>query len=358
MFIPLEHEDDDGCRNRYAKEIYCGKEWCPACGKNGSGAHNRRVARWLLKIRQWKSMRYTVLTMPKELREQYRDPLMLTMWADGVRDIFKSHGCLPHGGLRRFHFYGDKSPDFNPHLNVMTEGSFIEKKVLGDIKAGCAALLGICKTCDLNGEKCLKLKCQKYDFESHYTSSPGKMFHNLKYVTRATFKDSAWDEELACLLRGFRNMVVWGRPDKVDKLTGEVIPLEWRDHGGELAESDAAWSLSDLNSEFEPDLEGEFASVSKLESMLCPACKKPLRGGKALPRKLLELVPFVPLGAGYYQLEDKRALAGPARASPVVKTNWQDIKKARGEIIRSEVRVETSKRRAAWILEKKRRGWD
>lgn len=332
MFVPLEHDDDDECRSRFAKEVYCGKEWCPDCREEGSPAHNRRIARWIPKIRQFDALGYWVFTQPLELRDQFRDPLMLSMWAHGIQEILKRHGF--EKGLRRVHFFGDESTTYNPHLNVLTSGAHVPPALLEIIKSEYAALLGVSMA----------------DVHYEYVRAPGKMFHALKYITRATFKESVWDPELSCLLRGFRNMVVWGLPDRVDKKTGELILREWRDHGGVLDDKDACWSISDMDSSAKAELEGvDLEAVSRLESMTCPDCGKTLRGHGALPRFCLKAVPSTPLGAGYHRLEPKPALncaPGPTTGPPPGEIDWQYRKLMRGDYFRFNLAMAKARKRA------------
>ncbi|GAH29192.1 unnamed protein product, partial [marine sediment metagenome] len=57
------------CENghRYAKELYCGREWCPVCGEEWSATHQRRFSRWISKATQIRTMGYFVFTIPEEL---------------------------------------------------------------------------------------------------------------------------------------------------------------------------------------------------------------------------------------------------------------------------------------------------
>ncbi|GAI44522.1 unnamed protein product, partial [marine sediment metagenome] len=106
------------------------------------------------------------------------------------------------------------------------------------------------------------------DVNYHYRLSPGKMVHTLKYVTRATFRDYTWDLDMAMELRGFRNMVVWGRPDKVDKNTGEIAVREWR-----LSGVDVAWSLADLGGKAREVVEDlDIRAIESLVAGVCPVC--------------------------------------------------------------------------------------
>ncbi len=308
-FIWTEPEECD-LYPQFAKKLVCNKEWCSDCGKDGSIAHNRRFLRWLPKIRQFESLGYFVFTCPEDIRQRYRSKDSLSKLGHGVQVILKRHGFSR--GLRRFHYFGDESEKWHPHLNLLVESGFIGPEELAAIKAEYAALLGV------------PFAVVNYE----YTDKPGKMVHILKYVTRATFHDANWDKEMAQELRKFRNMVVWGLPDRLDKETGEIIANEWRDKGGILADNDAVWSMDDLDSEDKSELEemnteailsigaGECPGIDEDK---CQACNhrqlKPW--SQALPLQLFDVKDFTELGAGYYCRKTKgrfSALSDDSRA--------------------------------------------
>ncbi len=256
------------CANghRFAKELVCGKEFCSVCGEDGSTAHNRRFARWLPKIQHFESLGYFVFTIPEALRTKYKTKKALADLGHQVQELLKSWGYLR--GLRRWHWFGDKSTKWHPHLNVIVGGHYISESKLNIIKAAYASLLGA----DLA------------DVNYHYRQSPGKMVHALKYVTRATFRDYTWDLDMAMELRGFRNMVVWGRG-------------EWGD--------EPAWSLGDLGGKARAAVEDlDIQAIESIVAGVCPVCGEALTWGEALPIGLLDMVDKQSLGAGYYSLGD------------------------------------------------------
>lgn len=331
-FIWAEHEDDCDCKARYAKELVCNKEWCEICGDDDSIAHNRRFLRWLTKIRQFKTMGYFVFTLPEEIRGRYRTKKDLARWGHDVQEILKNHGY--DRGLRRLHYFGDKSSKWHPHLNILVESGFIDGKALDSIKTEYAELLQV----------------PIADVFYEYRKSPGEMVHTLKYVTRATFRNYEWDEEMALELHGFRNMVVWGRPDRIDKETGEILENEWRDRAGDLSDSDAVWSVEDLDQEDQEILdEIDVKAVQSIGSGICPECGRELKWSDALPSVLLKEVVKTPLGVGYYRLEDKNARAGPGRPLNYEKISEKDLKKARGDNDRLEKLVNMARRSAVFI---------
>lgn len=145
------------------------------------------------------------------------------------------------------------------------------------------------------------------------------MVHTLKYVTRATFRDYEWDIDMAIMeLRGFRNMVVWGRG-------------QW--------DGQAVWSLSDLKGKAKAEVEGlDVQAIESLVNKVCPVCSKPLVWGEPLPVGLLKIVKKQPLGAGYYRLVDVRP---PPGLPDDVKRRLEEMEaRARAEVRATAERAE------------------
>ncbi|MBA7652519.1 hypothetical protein ES703_60354 [subsurface metagenome] len=254
--------------HRWAKELYCGREWCEVCGAEWSAAHQRRFARWVGKTTQIESLGYFVFTIPEALRAEYRTKKALADLGHWVQELLKSYGYSR--GLRRWHFFGDKSTKWNPHLNIIVDGHYINEGKLNVIKAAYASLLGA----DLA------------DVNYQYRRSPGKMVHTLKYVTRATFLDYHWDPDMALELHGFRNQLWWG-----SKL--------WND--------EPAWSLDDLEGPTREDIgELDARAVESLESGNCPECGLPITWSKPVVIAVLGALERRSLGAGYWALETGR----------------------------------------------------
>ncbi|MBA7651898.1 hypothetical protein ES703_59727 [subsurface metagenome] len=280
------------CGNRYAKELYCGREWCAVCGQEWSAAHQRRFARWLPKVMQMQGVGYLVFTIPLELRGRYRKRVRREVKVKGelkvrwvhpladlghaVQEMLKAQGFSR--GLRRWHFFGDESTTFHPHLNVLVDGGHIRKAQLRALKREYAALLGV-------DPVRLASKNPWYG----YRESPAEMVFTLEYGTRATFTDWRWDVGLALELYRFRNQVWWGS-------------RRW--------DGEACWSMDAV--EAGQDLNA--LAVASLESGVCPKCGKPVEWSRALRIEVLETLESRPLGAGYYELESIEELG--ARAPP------------------------------------------
>jgi len=254
------------CRNghRFAKELYCGREWCPVCGEDESPAHMRRFARWVGKAQQLSTIGYLVFTLPEEVRSRYRSKSRLNELTKRVTGGDKSRrieGMLKgmgfDRGLARWHWFGETPGKWHPHLNVMIESGHLTHSQLRSIKRAYAGILGV------------KVAVVNYS----YTPLVPKMVHVLKYVTRATFRDYTWDERMAAELYNFRNMRSWG---------------SWS--------GPALWEL-------EAGIEA-IEAITKLEAGLCPVCGEPVSWSRARDITWLKLFAEAgqvePVGAGYW----------------------------------------------------------
>jgi len=205
-----------------------------------------------------------VFTIPEELRAKYRTKKALADLGHQVQELLKSYGYSR--GLRRWHFFGDRSTRWHPHLNVLVDGGYLAPEKLDLIKVAYAGILG----------------CQVVDVNYRYRKSPGEKVHTLKYVTRATFLDYSWDPRMALELRGFRNQLWWGSG-------------KW--------DQEPAWSLDDLQDLAKEDLaELDPRAVESLESGICPSCGLPIDWGKVQTISTLAAQEKRSLGAGYWEL--------------------------------------------------------
>ena len=247
----------------YVKELLCCHEWCPTCGQDKSKLHLRRFARWLPKAFQCKVMGYFVFTIPEATRAKFRTKEALSFLSKRVTSGDKSKrivGLLKNfgfdRGFSRWHFFGDKSTKYHPHLNVIVNAGRISHSTLEAIKREWANILGV----------------DKVVVQYSFTRKQAKMVHILKYVTRLTFKDEAWDEQLAFDIKNFRNMRSWG---------------VWKD--------EPVWEMKG---------KAKYEHIESLEKGLCPKCGKPIHWGKkALYIGWLKLNKHKKeLGAGYYEI--------------------------------------------------------
>ena len=253
------------CENghRFLKTVVCGKEYCPNCGADWSDAHKRRFSRWLPKAERMKEIGYFVFTIPTELRDEYRTQEALNELTKRVTAGDKSKhidGLLKSlgfdRGLCRWHWFGDKSHAYHPHLNVLIEAGQIPAKTLAKIKREYAKILGV------------PMVVVNYS----YTRKQKKMVHILKYITRSTFTDRDWDHQLADELFNFRNMRSWG---------------DWS--------GKPEWELKGKS---------KYAHIEDIEHGICPVCGTHLHWNKPLPICLMEMEHPVDIGAGYYRADD------------------------------------------------------
>ena len=220
--------------HRLLHPILCGREWCDTCGKQWSPAHMRRVARLLPRARQIRDLGYWVITWPLESRQALRDPQELARLGRRCAQILRACGQIR--GLRRWHFFGDLSSRWNPHLNVLVEDGFIPPDRLRAIKDRLRAALGA---------GVIHYQFVRRDDPKRVQ----KIMHRLRYICRATFRDARWDPEMAVKLKGFRNTSWWGT---------------WRD--------DPDW---------EPPERSDEADVA---AGVCPVCRAPISWSPALVR--------------------------------------------------------------------------
>ncbi len=226
---------------RFAKELYCGSEWCPVCGKKGSVSHNRRFEAWLPKAQQCKQLGLMVIEFPLSSRNKPRSKKALGEYGKLAVEVLtgsyeaksrrRNGETLLHGevaeikarhfsrGMRRWHYFGDvkkelgklnldgfttfePEPDIlaskvksNCHLNVLLDAGYLPKPWFEHIVFT------------------LRIAFNEPRLIVHYgyVKEPGRIVHLLKYTTRSTFLDYKWDEYLAGQLYGFRNMRSWGK---------------------------------------------------------------------------------------------------------------------------------------------------
>ncbi len=127
----VELEDDvkgKGVRNgaegkphSYQKVLHCSKSLCPVCSEKNSEAHKRRYARMIRKFRHFvenEPMGYAVFTVPPALRPHFKDKVSLGFLMKAAASVVQ--GVLGvDGAVVSMHFFGDKTLDYHPHVNVI-----------------------------------------------------------------------------------------------------------------------------------------------------------------------------------------------------------------------------------------------
>lgn len=131
---------DIRCRaeHRFAKQIFCGRQYCPRCGGKESVIHQQRYSRSWDRLMWAPALGKIVLTVPEELRDNFKSSDMLgklhrlgwkcvqEVWG---RDIVKGDGELEKGididgSMTAAHLFGDEDEKgdrfdkFHPHVNV------------------------------------------------------------------------------------------------------------------------------------------------------------------------------------------------------------------------------------------------
>lgn len=250
----------------YAKKLYCGREWCKLCGQQ---VHNRRIARWLPKVQQLEGMGYLVVTFPEEVLPVMRRKRVWSLVGRRIASILRQEGFSR--GLRRWHWFGDQDHDFRPHLNLIVEGKYLRGAQLERLKDRVRRAALRKPLSDAIGKDCV--------VHYSYTTQPGKMFHILRYVTRATFLEREWDQGIANELWNFRNSLWWGK---------------WKDG--------PKWHTQGREKE---------AVVAMLEQGFCPKCGEPIKwGSEPVDSIWLMIWGAREIGGGYYELPDDRGPPG------------------------------------------------
>ncbi|MFC1904966.1 hypothetical protein ACFLXT_04315 [Chloroflexota bacterium] len=136
----------------------------------------------------------------------------------------------------RLHIKPYSTIKINQHANVAVDGGYIDADQLKEIKA----------------QLCHGLKSPELIVHYSYFDKPGEIYHKLKYITRATFRDYNWDPHMARELFNFRNSRWWG---------------SWK--------GEAAWTL---NSDIEAEADAlALGAIDNIGSGICPECGAALK---------------------------------------------------------------------------------
>ena len=223
-----------GCSegHSYLKSVFCGREYCPNCGEDGSLIHQRKIARWMPKVMQMDKMAYLVLTIPSELMHHYRDVENLRKFRLSVKNKLLKMGYTR--GLMRWHWFGDcpscdgngcdvcnttgASEVYKPHLNIFIEEGFLPKDEFAaftyQLKKWMAAHWY--REFKYRVEDIEKLNCHY-----QYCATTNIRVHHLKYVTRATFR--RFNPSHAKRSKGFRFSQAWGKWDNAEGETKDAL---------------------------------------------------------------------------------------------------------------------------------------
>ena len=186
----------------------CGKENCPVCGKEGSYAHIRRYKRGLgfvlFLLKKYEKMGYWVITSPKKDKEEWKSIERIKEVEKYIKRLFKRE-LKGISGVMRWHWGGDKSREFYPHLNVLISYGYIEKEKLNRIKELIKKKFGI-MVCDYG-----------------YTRSKRVVAHWWYYISRPTFllqNEISYD-----VIKNKKNVIYFGKEKNEEKMNTEDF---WR----------------------------------------------------------------------------------------------------------------------------------
>lgn len=264
--------------HKVAKTLVCGREWCPKCGKKGSEAHNRRLARLIDRVYAMPTVGYLTFQIPLALRDKFEDIGMLSQASCYLKRLLKREGYSR--GVMRWHYYGETKDRYHPHLNVLvqTEG-YIGKSQLMRIRHAWS--------------RWLKNNCQADRYylapvHYRYTDNEGRLWHWLKYITRATFTELTDDNRhIASDLFQFHNTNWFGDFPDSDKVIGRERFDAW------------AKGLPGGGKQGILDIE----AWHRYETSLCPVCGEATLDIEGVIQ-FSKLVVITDYGGGLYQVNE------------------------------------------------------
>jgi hypothetical protein len=254
----LRHLFCERCNVEYVFRVPCKKEWCRSCGVPGSLYHIERYFKTLfygfVMFMYAGAEGYWVITTPPEKREALKKREGLSGMVSEVGKIFKGEGFA--FGHWVWHFAGDQSERYYPHLNVLIPSGFIDEAKMERIKAKIRDALDI------------KVVYYEYALEI-----PRIKFISW-YVSRPTFlqQNEVSPEEF----KGLHKSGIWGRKyfqkdDEIMKMFYEVM----FSRGVESVKN----ALESGKEEVEVEIEDEDLFYVSLHSGRCPICGGKLKGG-------------------------------------------------------------------------------
>lgn len=212
----------------YVQNLTCNREYCKDCGTDGSPVHQRRLERWMPKVRTMNKVAYLVVTIPEVIRYQFKDKKVLSAFRSALKNKLCRMGYKK--GLARWHFYGDcktcsgkgclvcnqtgSGSVYHPHLNLLIEGGYIP-----DLKTSPFAL----ELQHFLSGYFKKLHKTTLPVNWHYSYRRDEIAqaHAVKYITRATFR--VYDHDTAKALWNFRNTTSWGKWEKEEVKESEAL---------------------------------------------------------------------------------------------------------------------------------------
>ena len=208
-FIAFSRINKDEVRESYGMPLTCGSMLCPRCSQKKSKVHNRkvyRIARWMLEIRDQNGDKQpfhsVVFTLPLKLRKHFASEKMLNVLFKSANEALKEV-VGPEGCVLSMHFFGDKSDEFNPHVNCVFSGisaegrlplpTLLSKSELKKLRetflaevlksVPCAVKDELFDDGDVGGENFIE---QHANCHRSIRFTEGQKKHNLLYIFRGT----------------------------------------------------------------------------------------------------------------------------------------------------------------------------
>lgn len=235
------------CGKIYYRVAGCNREICPYCGQKDSPLHRQTFRRWIPKAK-WlltkkRVVGYLVITFPESKRDLLKNRKHLREIMQKVKQVL-----LKKFGVRylkmRWHWAGEKSKKWHPHLNIICDKRFFE-----EIKKLRECLIET-------------LECDNIVIHHQYLRDIERLIHCIRYITRPTLlliedENERW--EIWEIIRGFRNDAWAGKWGKE-----------------ELSLRDIKQILQNAENKFK---EGDWKEYIKicLDVNVCPICGKRLK---------------------------------------------------------------------------------
>lgn len=111
------HLKDQAGHQKYVR-LYCKNEFCPKCGRKGSGIHKKRVRRAANRLLWPGILGYMVFTLPKEISRTVPPAKVLNDISREAWQNIKRNFKTP-GAMARIHLLGDEPGCLHVHINVL-----------------------------------------------------------------------------------------------------------------------------------------------------------------------------------------------------------------------------------------------
>ena len=170
------------CSNGHQKRVRmtCHKEICPRCGAKGSLAHRERYLRALDRLLWAPVLGYMVFTLPREVSDLMPSRKQLSKIEKEAVEIVKANFDTP-GCMARVHFMGEEIEHLHIHINVL----FPIVAASGKGQVPQETLNNIRQLWTVFINQTFNLQNNATNVFYKFATTPEKMRHKVKYVTRA-----------------------------------------------------------------------------------------------------------------------------------------------------------------------------